>query len=117
MGMSYEQFWEQSPYLVQTYLKAFRLKRELENEMAWIQGLYIYDAIAVCFQNVLKKKGQKSEKYLEKPIDIFPLTKREKKRREQQEIANTQKVFEQMVAAQKAKKKKSVAKSPEEGGG
>ena len=32
MGMSYEQFWNGSPYLVQTYLKAFRYKRELEND-------------------------------------------------------------------------------------
>ena len=82
MGMSYEQFWNESPSLVLTYRKAFRIKRELENEMAWVQGLYIYDAVAVCLQNVLRKRGQKRESYIEKPIDIFPLTPTEKKRRE-----------------------------------
>ncbi len=112
MGMSYEQFWNESPSLVLTYRKAFRIKRELENEMAWIQGLYIYDAVAVCLQNVLRKRGQKRESYIEKPIDIFPLTPTEKKRREREEMIKTQKTLEQMRQNQIARRKKSEAKSP-----
>lgn len=116
MGMSYEQFWNGSPYLVQTYLKAFRYKRELENEMAWLQGAYIFNAVAVCLQNVLRKKGQKRENYIEKPIDIFPLTKSEKKRREREDMLKMQRALEQMMVAQDARKR-SKAKSPKEGGG
>lgn len=117
MGMSYEQFWDESPYLVKTYRKAFRIKRELENEMAWVHGMYIYDAIAVVLQNVLRKRGQKRENYIEKPLDIFPLTPAEQKRREREEILKTQKTLEQMRQNQIARKKKSEAKSPKEGGG
>lgn len=118
MGMTLEQFWDGSPYLVKTYRKAFRIKRELENEMAWIQGLYFYDALAVCLQNVLRKKGQKRENYIERPIDIFPLTPSEKKRREREKLVNTQKALEQMRANQQARKKRLEAKkSPKEGGG
>ena len=112
MGMSYEQFWDESPYLVLTYRKAFRIRKELENEMAWVQGLYIYDAIAVCLHNVLRKRGQKCDNYIEKPIDIFPLTPTEKKRREREEMIKTQKTLEQMRQNQIARKKKSEAKSP-----
>jgi len=112
MGMSYEQFWDGSPYLVLTYRKAFKIKRELDNEMAWLTGLYFYDALAVALQNVLRKRGQRRENYLEKPLDIFPLTPREKKRREREEMLKTQKAMEQMVAAQNARKKRSEAKSP-----
>lgn len=117
MGMSYEQFWNGSPYLVQTYLKAFRYKRELENEMAWLQGAYIFNAVAVCLQNVLRKKGQKRENYIDKPLDIFPLTKAEKKRREREDMLKMQRALEQMQSAQSARKKQSKAKSPKEGGG
>ena len=112
MGMSYEQFWDESPYLVLTYRKAFKIKRELDNEMAWLTGLYFYDALAVAFQNVFRKRGQRRENYLEKPLDIFPLTPREQKRREREQMLKTQKAMEQMVAAQNARKKRSEAKSP-----
>lgn len=118
MGMTLEQFWDGSPYLVKTYRKAFQIRRELKNEMAWIQGLYVYDAIAVSLQNVLRKRGQKRENYIEKPIDIFPLTSAEKKRREREELIKNQKILEQMRANQQARKKRSEAKkSPSEGGG
>lgn len=117
MGMTLEQFWDESPYLVQYYKKAFRLKRELENEMAWIQGLYVYDAIAVVLQNVLRKRGQKRENYIERPLDIFPLTDSEKKQREREEIIKTQKTLERMRQNQIVRKNKLKAKSPKEGGG
>ena len=77
MGMSYEQYWEQSPYLTVAYRKAYRIKRETENEQAWLQGLYVFDAFAVVLANVFSKRGAKKQKYIERPIDIFPLTERE----------------------------------------
>lgn len=112
MGMTLEQFWDGSPYLVLTYRKAFKIKKELDNEMAWLTGLYFYGALSVSLYNVFKEHGQKRKNYLEKPLDIFPLTPAEKKRREHEEMLKTQKTLEQMMAAQKARKKKSEAKSP-----
>ena len=106
MGMSYEQFWDASPYLSIYYRKAYRLKREAENEAAWIQGLYFYDAVAVCLSNVLKKRGQKKENYIEKPLDIFPLTKKERKRREREEYERINKQLQTLQKAQKAKNQK-----------
>lgn len=103
--MTYEQYWEQSPYLAVAYRKAYRLKREADNEQAWLQGVYVYDAFAVCLANAFAKRGSKKQTYIEKPIDIFPLTEREKKRRESEENAKMQAAMEAMVREQRRKKK------------
>lgn len=105
MGMTYEQFWEQSPYLVIAYRKAYKLKREIANEQAWLQGLYVYDAFAVCMANAFAKRGAKKENYLEKPVDIFPLTDAEKERREQEERDKMQQAMEAIARKQRRKKK------------
>ena len=105
MGMTYEQYWEQSPYLAVAYRRAYRLKREAENEQAWLQGLYVFDAFAVCMANAFSKLGAKKQKYIERPIDIFPLTEREKKRREAEENAKMQAAMEAMAAKQRQRKK------------
>ena len=105
MGMSYTQYWDEPPYLAVAYRKAFKLKRELDNEQAWLQGLYIYDAFAVCLANAFSKRGANKHNYLERPIDIFPLTEQEKKRREKEEQAKMQKAMEQMRREQQRKKK------------
>ena len=106
MGMTYEQFWEQSPRLAIAYRDAYRLKRETENEQAWLQGLYVFDAFAVCMANAFSKPGTKKQKYIERPIDIFPLTERERKRREAEENAKMQAAMEAMQRKQHSKKQK-----------
>ena len=103
--MSYELFWEESPYLVIAYRKAYRLKREVDNEQAWLQGVYIYDAFAVCMANVFAKRGAKKQEYLSKPIDIFPLTEQQKKQKEQEEIKKMQEAMQAMIRKQNTDKK------------
>ena len=104
MGMTYEQYWELSPHLAVAYRQAYRLKREADNEQAWLQGLYVFDAFAVCLANAFSKRGAKKQTYIEKPIDIFPLTEREKKRREAAENAKMQAAMEAMMREQRRKK-------------
>ena len=105
MGMTYEQYWDMSPYLVIAYRKAYKLKREIANEQAWLQGLYVYDAFAVCMANAFAKRGAKKVDYLEKPVDIFPLTDAEKERREQEERGKMQQAMEAIARKQRRKKK------------
>ena len=106
MGMSYEQFWDEAPQLAVAYRKAYKIKREIENEQAWLQGLYVYDAFAVCLASVFAKRGSKKPTYMDRPIDIYPLTEAEKKRREQEEYAKMQKAMEAMQRAQHRKEQK-----------
>lgn len=105
MGMTYEQYWEGPPYLAVAYRKAYKLKREVENENAWLAGLYMYDAFAVCLANAFSKKGGKKHEYFDKPIDIFPLTEREKKRREREERQKVINALEAMRDRQQQQKK------------
>lgn len=106
MGMTYEQFWDAPPQLAITYRKAYRLKREIDNENAWLSGLYMYDAFAVCLANLFSRRGAKKQDYMGRPIDIFPLTEKEKKRREQEEFQKMDKALQAMRDSQQRKKKK-----------
>ena len=105
MGMTYQQYWDESPYIAVAYRKAYKLKRQMQNENAWIQGLYVYDAFSVCLANAFAKRGAKKQEYIEKPIDIFPLTKAEKKQREREEQKKMEEALRAMQRAQKKKKK------------
>jgi hypothetical protein len=105
MGMTYEQYWEQPPHLAVTYRNAYNLRRQIDNEQAWLQGLYVFDAFAVCLANAFAKRGAKKQNYIEKPIDILPLSEREKKRREQEERAKMQEAMKAMVRKQQREKK------------
>ena len=105
MGMTYAEFWDAPPRLAIAYRKAWRLKKESDNEQAWLNGLYVFDAFAACLANVFAKRGAKKQTYIERPIDIFPLTEREKKRRAAEENAKMQRAMEAMIREQKRKKK------------
>ena len=106
MGMTYKEYWDGTPRLAVAYRKAYKLRREVENENAWLAGLYVYDAVAVCMANAFGKKGAKKQNYIERPIDIFPLTEREKKRREQEERVKMQEAMAAMIRAQQRSKQK-----------
>ena len=103
--MSYEQYWDGSPQLVIAYRNAHKLRLEMENEKAWLQGLYVYDAFAVCMANAFAKRGARKKDYIEKPLDIFPLTEQEKKKREKEEYAKMQQAMESMARKQRQQKK------------
>ena len=103
--MTPKQYWEESPYLAVAFRNAFRLKRQIDNEQAWLNGMYVYDAIAVCMANAFSKQGSKKQTYIEKPIDIFPLTEREKKIREAQENAKMEAAMKEIMRKQRQRKK------------
>ena len=109
MGMTPTEYWEKSPFLAVAFRKAYRLKRQVENEKAWLQGMYIYDAFAVCLANALSKQGSKKQNYAEKPFDIFPLTEREKKIRQAQENAKMEQAMKEIMRKQRQRKKQKQA--------
>jgi len=71
IGMTYDQYWECNPYLVEDYRKAHKLQIEQRNQELWLQGLYIYDAFGVVLANAFSSKGSKKQSYIEKPIELF----------------------------------------------
>lgn len=99
--MTPTQYWEESPYLAVAYRKAYRMKRETENEQAWLQGFYVFYAFTVCLANAFAKRGAKKQNYIEKPIELFPLTEREKKRKELEEQQKMQQAMEAIARKQR----------------
>jgi len=72
MGMTYEQFWEQDSWLVRYYRKAYEIRQDEFNRNAWLQGMYVYEAIAdiAPILHAFAKKGTKARKYSEKPYEF-----------------------------------------------
>lgn len=70
--MTYEQYWEGDSWLVKDYRKAQELKRDEMNWQAWLQGMYIYEAIAdiAPILHPFAKKGTRARKYTEKPYEF-----------------------------------------------
>lgn len=73
-GMSYEDFWHGKPILASFYYEKHLIDIEQRNQELWLQGLYIYDALAVALNNSFSKQKQK---YISEPIRIIPKTEEE----------------------------------------
>lgn len=72
IGMTYEQYWEGDSWLVKDYRKAYEYRRDEMNWQAWLQGMYIYEAIAdiAPILHPFAKKGTRARKYAEKPYEF-----------------------------------------------
>ncbi len=72
IGMTYEQYWDDDCELVKFYREADKIQQARQNQMLWLQGMYIYDAIGrlVPALNPATKKGTKVKPYVEKPYSI-----------------------------------------------
>lgn len=83
IGMTAEEYWDGEAELPQWYMQAERLKQKRENELAWLNGLYVYHALCNA-SPLLGFKKSKPEKYPKEPFDIFAETdtEEEKERKE-----------------------------------
>ena len=87
-GMTYDQFWYGDPWMTRAYAQAYLMKRKVNNEEYWLQGIYNVHALQTVIGNAF---GKKKQKYLEKPLDIYPKTEYEKEqeaRIERQKLVN-----------------------------
>ena len=90
IGMTYEQFWDGDPILCKYYREAEEIRNEKKNQELWLQGMYVYEAIADLspILHAFAKKGTKAQPYPDTP---YPITK---KQRERIEKEKEQKMFE-----------------------
>lgn len=85
IGMTYEEFWYKDVRLVEHYRKADELRAKRDNQAAWLQGMYIYEAlcdVSPLFRLSMKKGTIKPEPYAKEP---YPITKEEVRAREERE--------------------------------
>ena len=90
IGMSYDEFWNQDPYLAVYYREMHEFKRDEENQKQWWQGLYTYIAISTALSNIhLDGKKHKVNQYLQEPLRIRPKTEEELEADRQRAIRRT----------------------------
>lgn len=96
-GMTYEQFWRGETGIHTAYRKAYEREMKLRNEMLWLQGRYVYDAVGALVPILsMRSKARKPEPYLEHPYDI---TEKDREAREEAEAkARYMKIREKVAA-------------------
>lgn len=81
-GMTEKEFWRDDPNLFSSYrtfyINKFKRQNEIDNNNAWLFGLYTHNALNVSLSNMWSKSGEKPLTYLEKPIDFHNLDRDKK---------------------------------------
>ena len=70
IGMSYAEYWEGDSKLTQYYRKAYQIKQDEINNNAWLQGMYVYDAVSTALHNALRgmsKNPSPAKDYAKQP--------------------------------------------------
>lgn len=83
MGMTYDEFWEGDVKRTIAYRKANELTRRQQNQFAWLQGRYIYDALCEAsplFRMSFSRGRISPADYTKEP---YPITDEEKREREE----------------------------------
>ena len=71
--MSYAEYWDGDAKLTQYYRKAYSLRQEEINNNAWLQGMYIYDAVSTALYNSLRGMGKSkppAKEYAKQPYEL-----------------------------------------------
>lgn len=90
-GMSYDEYWYESPYRVKFYRETYELKQKQKDEQMWVQGMYIYEALCEVSPvlHAFSKSGTKPLPYARKPyLSDMTIDEEDEKRKKQQQIEN-----------------------------
>ena len=85
MGMTYEQFWDGDTSAHKAYLKAKKIRLSEQNQMAWLQGMYFYEALLDVTPYLKAFSKSKPKPYVEEPYDLFEAERKARAEREQRE--------------------------------
>ena len=89
IGMSYAEYWEGDPKLAQYFRKAYRIKQEEINNNAWLQGMYVYDAVSTALHNALRGMGKSkppAKDYAKQPYEFNNKVKSEAEKAKEVQI-------------------------------
>lgn len=84
IGMTYQEYWHGDVWAIVDAQRAYKLQMERKNQELWLQGMYIYEAIADIspILHAFAKQGTKPHPYRDKPYKLFG-NKEDEKEREQ----------------------------------
>ena len=92
IGMSSAEYWSGDSSLVRYYRKAYKIKQEEINNNAWLQGMYIYDAVSTALHNALRGKNTKAREYAKQPYNFGNKEKSELEKAKEVEAEQTKAV-------------------------
>lgn len=87
IGMTYEQYWYGDPMMVRAFYKANQIRKEIADEAAWLNGLYVLNALNATVGNMFRKTGEAKADYPEQP---FTIQRKKEKVREKTEAEEEQ---------------------------
>lgn len=74
LGITYNEFWEMNPHIINIYvegrIKSEELRQKRENQFAWLQGMYMCEALTSTVGNMFKEKNSKPFEYPDKPLEF-----------------------------------------------
>lgn len=101
--MSVKEFWDEEPNLLWAYRKSYmdekNVQSELANYNAWLNGLYVFDAINTSLYNNFGRKGQEPKHYIEKPYDF---NKSKEDIEKERQIENEENIKQALMRMKKA---------------
>lgn len=71
IGMTADEYWNGDNELPKYYREAYRMKQEQENHVAWLYGMYVYDATMSALSHLSPNKNE-HKNYAEKPYSFKP---------------------------------------------
>ena len=69
--MTPQEFWNDEPRLLQSYIRKRELELDNINYVSWLIGLYVHQGFGVVINNAFSDKSSKKSTYFEKPLDLF----------------------------------------------
>lgn len=117
IGMTYDEFWNQDVTMVRAFRKADELKRRRQNEVLWMQGLYVREALLSTVGNMFSGRGATPIEYPQEPYPITEDQIEEKKERERKSMEERMKADLLAIAARMVNKQMPKEAHPVKEGG
>lgn len=91
---------------LRVYDKAYQLKREMQDEMLYLSGIYTYEAVSVALANGFRKHGSKAIEYRKEPIlqQIKPPTEEMMRKKRKEFVAKMKTLMENFNATHQESK-------------
>ena len=96
-GMSYEEFWNGDNEAPKMYKLAYMERMRQQNQMAWIQGMYVYEAVLDVAPNLKAfSKAKRPQPFRDAPYELFA---EDREKKEQDEAMAKYERMKEKVAA------------------
>lgn len=117
MGMTYEQYWDGDVSAHKAYREAEEMRVRDRNFQAWLQGMYVYEAIADLAPALKAFSKSRAKPYAKEPYILFEDDKRKKEEEEQRKkYERIKEKVSAFAAAFNAKRKESLGNEVESNG-